>query len=73
MSSDFVRYTVKLPVDVKNELSTRAKISGISMLDYFLRIIRLGLWIANETANSNDAELIIRVGDQEKTVVPFLN
>jgi hypothetical protein len=69
----FVRYTLKLPADIHKELSETASASGITMLDLLLRIVRLGLWIARETANTPDAELVIKVGDREKTLVPMLS
>jgi hypothetical protein len=69
----FKRYTLKLPVDIHDELSKTAKASGVSVLDLLLRIVRLGLWIARETRNSPDAEIIVRAGPEEKTLVPLLN
>jgi hypothetical protein len=70
--TDFVRYTLKLPADVHHDLSELSAKRGVSILDMLLRMIRLGLWIANQTANNRDAELVLRIDDKETTVIPML-
>jgi hypothetical protein len=73
MKTTFVRYTLKLPSDVHRELSETASASGVTMLDMLLRIVRLGLYLAHETAKSPGSQIVIRTDGQEKILVPLLS
>jgi hypothetical protein len=68
----FVRYTFQLPKEIHQELAATAAADGVSIRDLLLRMVRLGLYIAHETENVPDAQLVIRAESGDKVLVPLL-
>jgi hypothetical protein len=64
------QYNLVLPRDLYAELKRVAAERGTSVLDLLRRFIRLGLYVVYLQSRQN-AELVVREGDSEKTLVLF--
>lgn len=70
MTKGIKRYNLALPTELFDALQDEADKNGTTVVDLIRKFIKLGLFAATVTKDE-DAELIIRQGDSEKTIVIF--